>query len=114
MAKQSDLLVMGGGSGGIATAVRAATHGAKVTLFEPNELGGTCVNRGCVPKKAMWLAAELADAQRMAQAVGFQMQPVMFDWAAFVGRREAYVARSRQSYANRSEERRVGKECRSR
>ena len=104
MNNEPDLLVIGGGSGGVATAIRAARHGAKVTLFEPNELGGTCVNRGCVPKKAMWLAAELADAQRMAQAVGFQMQPVMFDWAAFVGRREAYVARSRQSYANRLRE----------
>jgi len=104
MNNEPDLLVIGGGSGGVATAIRAARHGAKVTLFEPNELGGTCVNRGCVPKKAMWLASELAGAQRMAQAVGFQVQPVMFDWAAFVGRREAYVARSRQSYANRLRE----------
>jgi glutathione reductase (NADPH) len=50
---RSDLLVVGGGSAGLALAIRAARHGAKVTLFEPHELGGTCVNRGCVPKKAM-------------------------------------------------------------
>jgi glutathione reductase (NADPH) len=101
MASQSDLLVVGGGSGGLATAIRAARHGAKVTLFEPNELGGTCVNRGCVPKKAMWWAAELADAQRMAAAVGFDVQPGTLDWATFVDHREAYVLRARTSYANR-------------
>lgn len=104
MATQSDLLVIGGGSGGLATAIRAARHGAKVTLFEPHELGGTCVNRGCVPKKAMWLAAELADAQRMAQAVGFDVQPGALDWATFIGHREAYVLRARTSYANRLRE----------
>jgi glutathione reductase (NADPH) len=104
MAKQSDLLVMGGGSGGVATAVRAAMHGAKVTLFEPNELGGTCVNRGCVPKKAMWLAAELADAQRMAQDVGFDVEPGVLDWHRFVSHRDAYVRRAGQSYADRLHE----------
>lgn len=99
-----DLLVIGGGSGGIATAIRAARHGAKVTLFEPHELGGTCINRGCVPKKAMWLAADLAESQRMAKAVGFDMKPGMLDWATFVGHREAYVLRARTSYANRLRE----------
>ncbi len=101
MDTHSDLLVIGGGSAGLACAIRAARHGAKVTLFEPHELGGTCVNRGCVPKKAMWLAAELAEAQRMAQAVGFDVQPGALDWRTFVAHREAYVQRSRQSYARR-------------
>lgn len=100
----SDLLVIGGGSAGLATAIRAAQHGAGVTLFEPHELGGTCVNRGCVPKKAMWLAAQLADGQRLAKAVGFGLQPAMLDWAAFVGHRETYVLRARTSYANRLRE----------
>lgn len=101
MKKQADLLVIGGGSGGIATAVRAATHGARVVLFEPNQLGGTCVNRGCVPKKAMWLAAELADGQRLAKAVGFDLEPGALDWRAFIARREGYVRRARESYAKR-------------
>ncbi|MGH8118640.1 MAG: glutathione-disulfide reductase [Rhodanobacteraceae bacterium] len=101
MNTRSDLLVVGGGSGGLATAIRAARHGAKVTLFEPHELGGTCVNRGCVPKKAMWFAADLADAQRTARAVGFDSEPGKLDWATFVGHREAYVLRARTSYANR-------------
>lgn len=101
MHDDSDLLVIGGGSAGVATAIRAARHGAKVTLFEPHELGGTCVNRGCVPKKAMWLAAELAESQQMAKAVGFDLQPGKLDWPAFVAHREAYVARARGSYDKR-------------
>ncbi|MBU6476943.1 MAG: glutathione-disulfide reductase [Xanthomonadaceae bacterium] len=104
MGIQSDLLVIGGGSAGLATAIRASRHGAKVTVFEPRELGGTCVNRGCVPKKAMWLAAELAEAQRMARAVGFDVQPGELDWATFVRHREAYVLRARTSYVNRLRE----------
>ena len=101
---QSDLLVIGGGSAGLALAIRAARHGAKVTLFEPHELGGTCVNRGCVPKKAMWLAAELAQAQKLAAEVGFDIKPGALDWAAFIARREAYVERARHAYARRLEE----------
>ncbi|HZV23635.1 MAG TPA: FAD-dependent oxidoreductase, partial [Luteimonas sp.] len=52
-----DLIVLGAGSGGLAAAFRAAAHGAKVALLAEGPLGGTCVNVGCVPKKAMWLAA---------------------------------------------------------
>jgi len=100
----SDLLVIGGGSAGLALAIRAARHGAKVTLFEPHELGGTCVNRGCVPKKAMWLAAELAQAQKLAVEVGFDIKPGALDWAAFIARRQAYVDRARHAYARRLEE----------
>jgi len=101
---RSDLLVMGGGSAGLALAIRAARHGAKVTLFEPHELGGTCVNRGCVPKKAMWLAADLAQAQKLAAEVGFDVKPGALDWVAFIARRQAYVERARHAYARRLEE----------
>lgn len=101
---ESDLLVIGGGSAGLALAIRAARHGAKVTLFEPHELGGTCVNRGCVPKKAMWLAAELAQAQKLAARVGFDNRPGTLDWPAFIARRQAYVERARHAYARRLEE----------
>jgi glutathione reductase (NADPH) len=101
---QSDLVVIGGGSAGLSVAIRAARHGAAVTVFEPRELGGTCVNRGCVPKKAMWLAAELAQAQRTAVAVGFDSKPGALDWAGFIARRDAYVLRARQSYAKRLQE----------
>lgn len=101
---QSDLLVIGGGSAGLALAIRAARHGAKVKLFEPHELGGTCVNRGCVPKKAMWWAAELANAQKLAVEVGFGSTPGALDWPAFIARRQAYVERARHAYARRLEE----------
>ena len=68
-----DLIVLGGGSGGIACARRAAEYGANVVLFEPNPLGGTCVNVGCVPKKVMWYAAELAEGLHSAGDYGFQV-----------------------------------------
>lgn len=99
--EHADLLVIGGGSGGLAVAIRAARHGAKAVLFEPRELGGTCVNRGCVPKKAMWLAAELAQAQETAKVVGFDVEPGKLDWPEFIARREAYIAHARASYASR-------------
>ncbi|HEX6612626.1 MAG TPA: glutathione-disulfide reductase [Rhodanobacteraceae bacterium] len=99
-----DLLVIGGGSAGLALAIRAARHGARVALFEPRELGGTCVNRGCVPKKAMWLAAELARAQELATDIGFGNKPGTLDWPAFIARRQAYVERARHGYALRLEE----------
>ncbi|MCH2110571.1 MAG: FAD-dependent oxidoreductase, partial [Polyangiaceae bacterium] len=56
MAEKFDLIVIGGGSGGLATARRAASYGVRVALVEAAELGGTCVNRGCVPKKMLWNA----------------------------------------------------------
>src|SRR3546814_3179734 len=65
-----DLVVIGGGSGGLAAAFRASEHGARVALLEPGELGGTCVNVGCVPKKAMWLAAQVAGHIELAAQLG--------------------------------------------
>ena len=59
MVKEYDYIVIGGGSGGIASANRAAMHGAKVILFEGKEVGGTCVNVGCVPKKVMGMVSRL-------------------------------------------------------
>ena len=56
--KKYDYIVIGGGSGGIASARRAASYGAKVLVIESGELGGTCVNRGCVPKKMLWTVAD--------------------------------------------------------
>lgn len=99
-----DLIVLGAGSGGIAGAIRAARHGARVALLEPRALGGTCVNVGCVPKKAMWLAAELAEAQHLAGIVGFDLVPGRLDWPAFVARREAYIRNIHASYRRRFSE----------
>ncbi|KAM9915224.1 hypothetical protein OXX59_010600, partial [Metschnikowia pulcherrima] len=72
IAKHYDYLVIGGGSGGVASARRAASYGAKVLLVESkyDKLGGTCVNVGCVPKKVMWYAADLAHKKEHLKAYG--------------------------------------------
>jgi len=96
-----DLIVIGGGSGGLAAASRAAAHGARVAMFEPNELGGTCVNAGCVPKKAMWLAAELSQRAELASRVGFDLPPPALDWPEFIVHRQRYIAGIHASYRKR-------------
>ena len=69
-----DLIVIGGGSGGLACAQRAAEYGARVLIAEVGRLGGTCVNVGCVPKKIMWNAAELGAALEDASDCGFAVE----------------------------------------
>jgi glutathione reductase (NADPH) len=91
--RQFDLLVVGGGSGGLAAAQRAAEYGARVALFEPARLGGTCVNVGCVPKKVMWNAAELAAALAHAPHYGFDVRASGHDWPKLKRGRDAYVLR---------------------
>lgn len=88
-----DYVVIGGGSGGVATARRAAEYGAKVVLIEAGRLGGTCVNVGCVPKKVMWYAADIASKFHDAPGYGFAPLSPVFDWADLKTRRDAYIAR---------------------
>ena len=99
-----DLAVVGGGSGGLAAAFRAASLGARVALLEPGELGGTCVNVGCVPKKAMWLAGELGARMALAPALGFPVEPASPDWATLVASRQRYIANIHASYRRRLDE----------
>ncbi|MBI4817888.1 MAG: glutathione-disulfide reductase [Deltaproteobacteria bacterium] len=94
-----DLITLGGGSGGLAAAQRAAEHGAKVALIDPGPLGGTCVNLGCVPKKVMWHAASLSHSLREAREYGFDVGVVSHDWRALKERRDAYVKRLNGIYA---------------
>ena len=98
-----DLVVLGGGSGGLAGVFRAAQHGARVALLEPGALGGTCVNVGCVPKKAMWLAAELAQKAALAAQLGFALPQGLpaLDWAAFIAFRQRYITNIHASYQSR-------------
>ncbi len=101
-ANHFDYLVIGGGSGGIATANRAAMYGKKVALIEAKHLGGTCVNVGCVPKKAMWFAGQIADACRYGPDYGFAIdleeQLRSFSWSKLVESRSAYISRIHASY----------------
>ncbi|BAZ45206.1 glutathione-disulfide reductase [Chondrocystis sp. NIES-4102] len=80
MSYDYDLFVIGAGSGGIATARRAAQHGAKVGIVENDRLGGTCVNRGCVPKKLMVYASHFPDAFEESAGYGWTVGESSFDW----------------------------------
>ena len=104
MSRGFDLIVLGAGSAGLTVARRAAKLGARVALFDPDALGGTCVNRGCVPKKAMWFAAQWAQAQQLAADVGFAVKPAALDWARFRRQRDDYIAGIRGRYAQRLDE----------
>jgi glutathione reductase (NADPH) len=97
---QFDLLVIGGGSGGIAHARRAAEYGATVGVIEYGPLGGTCVNVGCVPKKIMWYTASHAHHFAHAADYGFDVTVSGFDWPALKSRRDAYVHRLNGIYEN--------------
>jgi glutathione reductase (NADPH) len=102
-----DLIVIGGGSGGLACAQRAADHGARVALVEPRPLGGTCVNVGCVPKKIMFYAASLAEGLQDAAGYGFDVSVQGHDWRALKQARDAYIARLNGIYAANLERRKV-------
>ncbi len=89
-----DLIAIGGGSGGLAATQRAAEYGARCLVIERDgRLGGTCVNVGCVPKKVMWHAAEIAQVMRAAGDYGFTVGEPVHDWATLVERRENYISR---------------------
>ncbi|AOT07046.1 glutathione-disulfide reductase [Pseudoalteromonas luteoviolacea] len=99
MAQHFDYIAIGGGSGGIASANRAAMRGAKVALVEAKHMGGTCVNVGCVPKKVMWHGAQVAEAIKLyAPDYGFDVELKNFNWAKLVESREAYIGRIHQGY----------------
>lgn len=97
-----DVIVVGGGSGGLAAAFRAAAHGASVAMLEPAAIGGTCVNVGCVPKKVMWHAAELAGQIAKAHHLGFDVaQTPELSWPTLLERRGRYIANIHASYERR-------------
>ncbi|MGD8379837.1 MAG: FAD-dependent oxidoreductase, partial [Gammaproteobacteria bacterium] len=102
-----DLIVVGGGSGGLAAAQRAAEYGARVAVVEKGRLGGTCVNVGCVPKKVMWNAAHLAHAMSDAPAYGFDLAVASHDWRALKSARDAYIRRLNGIYASNLDKRGV-------
>ncbi len=89
--KHYDLIAIGGGSGGLSVAERAARYGARCAVVESKRLGGTCVNVGCVPKKVMWFGASIAHTLEEAPGYGFDVQVNGFDWATLKRGRDAYV-----------------------
>ncbi|XP_064366365.1 glutathione reductase, mitochondrial isoform X4 [Dromaius novaehollandiae] len=95
-----ELLVLGGGSGGLAGARRAAELGARVALVEPRRLGGTCVNVGCVPKKVMWNTAVHAEFIHDHTDYGFEVAGSKFNWRTIKEKRDAYVRRLNEIYEN--------------
>ncbi|TMO63591.1 glutathione-disulfide reductase [Pseudoalteromonas aurantia] len=99
MAQHFDYIAIGGGSGGIASANRAAMRGAKVAIIEAKHMGGTCVNVGCVPKKVMWHGAQVAEAIKLyAPDYGFDVELKNFNWSKLVESRQAYIGRIHQGY----------------
>ncbi|XP_033637722.1 glutathione reductase, mitochondrial-like [Asterias rubens] len=91
--KTFDYLVLGGGSGGIASARRAAEFGVSVGLIESGPLGGTCVNVGCVPKKVMFLTAMHSEFIHDQPDYGYDVQKKSFSWSAIKEKRDAYIKR---------------------
>jgi glutathione reductase (NADPH) len=102
-----DLLVLGGGSGGLAHAQKAAEYGVKAAVIENGPLGGTCVNVGCVPKKVMWYTAQHAHYIEHARDYGFDVVANGHDWSKLKHARDAYIARLNNIYAGNLERRGV-------
>lgn len=99
MTRHYNYLAIGSGSGGIASINRAAMYGQKCALIEAKALGGTCVNVGCVPKKVMWHAAQIAEAIRLyGPDYGFDTTLNRFDWNILIASRTAYIDRIHASY----------------
>ncbi|MDQ3563592.1 MAG: glutathione-disulfide reductase [Pseudomonadota bacterium] len=93
-----DLFVIGAGSGGIRAARTAAELGARVAIAEPRQLGGTCVNLGCVPKKFLVYGARYRDDLSEAPAYGWSLREPAFDWGRLIANKDAQLARLRQHY----------------
>ncbi|GAO11442.1 dihydrolipoamide dehydrogenase [Streptomyces lydicamycinicus] len=96
----ADVIVIGGGTGGYSTALRAASLGLRVVLAERDLIGGTCLHRGCIPSKAMLHAAELVDGIAEArERWGVKATVDSLDWPALVATRDTIVARNHQGVA---------------
>src|SRR5262245_36400774 len=88
-----DVVVLGGGSGGYATALRAAQLDLSVALIEKDKLGGTCLHRGCIPTKALLHAGEIADQTRESEQFGIQAELVGVDMKGVNAYKDGVVAK---------------------
>lgn len=91
--KVYDFVVVGGGSGGLACAKRAAGYNATVAIIEGSRWGGTCVNVGCVPKKVMFNASHVVETIKQAKEFGITVGEVSFDWNTLKRYRDRYIQR---------------------
>lgn len=103
MSRDVDLFVIGAGSGGTRAARIAAQYGARVMVAEEFRVGGTCVIRGCVPKKLMVYASRFADAFKDAAGFGWTVPTASFDWRAFVAAKEREITRLSNIYVGNLE-----------
>ena len=95
-----DLLTIGAGSGGVASSRRAGNYGARVAICEELRVGGTCVLRGCVPKKLLVYGAQFADAFADAEGFGWTVPPADFDWPKLIAAKDKEIGRLSQIYIN--------------
>src|ERR1700740_3441343 len=93
-----DLFVIGGGSGGVRAARVAAQHGARVMLAEEYRVGGTCVIRGCVPKKLLVYASRFRGEFEDAAGFGWTTSQISFDWATLIANKDREIARLEAAY----------------
>src|SRR5271169_7111957 len=93
-----DLFVIGAGSGGVRAARIAADHGARVMVAESFRIGGTCVIRGCVPKKLLVYASRFADDFADAAGYGWRVGETRFDWPTMVAAKEKEITRLSATY----------------
>src|SRR6195256_2586095 len=98
-----DLFVIGGGSGGVRAARIAAGHGARVMVAEEYRMGGTCVIRGCVPKKLFVIGSHIHHEIEDAAGFGWTVPPVTFDWSTLVANKDKEIARLEGIYATNVE-----------
>src|SRR3954452_7597070 len=93
-----DLFTIGAGSGGVAASRRAGAHGARVAICEESRVGGTCVIRGCVPKKLVVYGANFSDAFADAAGFGWTVPVPSFDWASLIEAKDVEIDRLNRIY----------------
>jgi len=89
--KDYDVIVIGGGPGGYPAAIRSAQRGAKVALVEKEKVGGTCLNKGCIPTKTILASTELVSRAREAESYGVKISDIQPDWQAIMARKEKVI-----------------------
>src|ERR1700682_3154831 len=98
-----DLFVIGGGGGGVRASRRAAIAGARVALAEEPRMGGTCVIRGCIPKKLLVYASHFPDDFELARSFGWTVGERSFDWPTLIANKDKEIARLEGIYTHNAE-----------